>query len=68
VKNRFSTLCKRRAKDEDPYAENGTPCSDANAKRVLTQIGRLTPGAVESSFPIKHIRYTEYQKIEQSVM
>ncbi|GJN10939.1 hypothetical protein PR202_ga29089 [Eleusine coracana subsp. coracana] len=56
VKNRFSTLCKRRAKDDDSYSENGTPCSNANAKRVLTQIGCLTPSSAESSLPIKHIR------------
>ncbi|GJN33179.1 hypothetical protein PR202_gb21747 [Eleusine coracana subsp. coracana] len=56
VKNRFSTLCKRRAKDDDSYSENGTPCSNANAKRILTQIGCLTPSSAESSLPIKHIR------------
>ncbi|TVU23132.1 hypothetical protein EJB05_30275 [Eragrostis curvula] len=55
VKNRFSTLCKRRAKDDELYPESGTPCSNANAKRVLTQIRCLTPGSAESSLPIKLI-------------
>ncbi|XP_062189100.1 transcription factor MYB124-like isoform X2 [Phragmites australis] len=56
VKNRFSTLCKRRVKDEEPFQENGAPCSNTNAKRVLTQTGCLTPGAAGSSQPIKQMR------------
>jgi transcription factor MYB, plant len=68
VKNRFSTLCKRRANDDDSCPENGTPCSNANAKRVLTQIGCLTPGEAQSSLSIKQIRYTEYQKLKELVM
>ncbi|CAN6219600.1 unnamed protein product [Urochloa humidicola] len=52
VKNRFSTLCKRRAKDDEP----DTPCSNTNAKRVLTQAGFLTPGAAGSSQPTKQMR------------
>ncbi|CAN6206165.1 unnamed protein product [Urochloa humidicola] len=51
VKNRFSTLCKRRAKDDEP----DTPCSSTNAKRVLTQTGFMTPGASGSSQPTKQI-------------
>jgi len=53
VKNRFSTLCKRRAKDDEPFQENGTPCSNTNAKRVLTKTGCVTPGTVGSSLPMK---------------
>ncbi|RLN33182.1 uncharacterized protein C2845_PM03G13530 [Panicum miliaceum] len=56
VKNRFSTLCKRRAKDDEPCEENGTPCSNTNAKRVLTKTGCVTPGAAGSSLPMKQIR------------
>ncbi|CAN6226197.1 unnamed protein product [Urochloa humidicola] len=52
VKNRFSTLCKRRAKDDEP----DTPCSNTNAKRVLTQTGFVTPGAAGSSQPTKQMR------------
>ncbi|PUZ73037.1 hypothetical protein GQ55_2G442900 [Panicum hallii var. hallii] len=55
VKNRFSTLCKRRAKDDEPFQENGTPCSNTNAKRVLTKTGCVTPGAAGSSLPMKQI-------------
>jgi hypothetical protein len=62
VKNRFSTLCKRRAKDDEPFQENGTPCSNTNAKRVLTKTGCVTPGAAGSSLPMKQIRYTKYQQ------
>ncbi|CAL5084190.1 unnamed protein product [Urochloa decumbens] len=51
VKNRFSTLCKRRAKDDEP----DTPCSNTNAKRVLTQTGFVTPGAAGSSQPTKQM-------------
>ncbi|KAL6657552.1 hypothetical protein ACP70R_005332 [Stipagrostis hirtigluma subsp. patula] len=56
VKNRFTTLCKRRAKDDEPFQENGAPCSNTNAKRVLTQTGCLTPGETGSSQPIKQMR------------
>lgn len=62
VKNRFSTLCKRRAKDDEPFQENGTPCSNTNAKRVLTQTGCVTPGAASSSAPMKQMRYKKYQQ------
>ncbi|KAM3384135.1 hypothetical protein ACQJBY_008658 [Aegilops geniculata] len=55
VKNRFSTLCKRRAKDDELFEENGTVCSNASAKRVLTQSGGLTCGAPGSSPPIKNM-------------
>ncbi|CAD6217006.1 unnamed protein product [Miscanthus lutarioriparius] len=56
VKNRFSTLCKRRAKDEELYQENGVPCSNTNAKRVLTETGCLTPGGAGSLLHIKQMR------------
>ncbi|XP_047066855.1 transcription factor MYB124-like [Lolium rigidum] len=52
VKNRFSTLCKRRANNDDLFEENTAVCSNANAKRVLTQTGGLTRGAPSSSPPI----------------
>lgn len=56
VKNRFSTLCKRRAKDDELYQENGVPCSNTNAKKVLTETGRLTPGGAGSLVHIKQTR------------
>ncbi|KAJ1291998.1 hypothetical protein BS78_02G359400 [Paspalum vaginatum] len=67
VKNRFSTLCKRRAKDEDLYQENGAPCSNTNAKRVLTETGCLTPGAAGSSLSIKQIRSCDSDLKENNV-
>uniref|UniRef100_J3MN70 Uncharacterized protein n=1 Tax=Oryza brachyantha TaxID=4533 RepID=J3MN70_ORYBR len=54
VKNRFSTLCKRRAKDDDLFKENGQSCSSANAKRVLAQTECHTSGAAAP--PIKQMR------------
>ncbi|KAL5229911.1 hypothetical protein ABZP36_028687 [Zizania latifolia] len=39
VNNRFSTLCKRRGKDDEQFKENGSLYSNANAKRALTQTG-----------------------------
>ncbi|KAL6841723.1 hypothetical protein ACP4OV_028235 [Aristida adscensionis] len=56
VKNRFTTLSKRRAKDEELFQENGTPCSNTNAKRVVIQPGCLTPSDTGSSQPIKQMR------------
>jgi hypothetical protein len=61
VKNRFSTLCKRRAKDEELYQENGVPCSNTNAKRVLTETGCLTPGGAASLLHIKQMRYIKHK-------
>ncbi|KAF0906851.1 hypothetical protein E2562_013246 [Oryza meyeriana var. granulata] len=56
VKNRFSTLCKRRAKDDELFKENGSLCSSANAKRTLAQTECLTSGAAGSAPPIKQMR------------
>ncbi|KAM0877510.1 hypothetical protein ACQ4PT_035448 [Festuca glaucescens] len=56
VKNRFSTLCKRRVNNDDMFEENGAVCSNVNAKRVLTQTGGFTSGAPSSSPPIKNMR------------
>ncbi|XP_066399310.1 transcription factor MYB88-like [Miscanthus floridulus] len=65
VKNRFSTLCKRRAKDEELYQENGVPCSNSNAKRVLTETEGLTPGGVASLLHIKQMR--SITKLEEGI-
>jgi myb proto-oncogene protein len=58
VKNRFSTLCKRRAKDDELFKENGSLCSSTSSKRALVQTGCLTSGASGSAPPIKQMRYT----------
>ncbi|XP_062186401.1 transcription factor MYB124-like [Phragmites australis] len=67
VKNRFSTLCKRRVKDEELFQENGAPCSNANAKRILTQTGCLTPGVPGSLLPIKQTRFCNSDSKDNTV-
>uniref|UniRef100_A0A0D9X1Q2 Uncharacterized protein n=1 Tax=Leersia perrieri TaxID=77586 RepID=A0A0D9X1Q2_9ORYZ len=56
VKNRFSTLCKRRAKDDELFKENGSLCSSVNAKRALTQTECVASDAAGSAPPIKQMR------------
>ena len=53
VKNRFTTLCKKRAKYEAMAKENSIACSvNSNNKRVLFPDGVTTPCKVESESPI----------------
>ncbi|XP_059655893.1 transcription factor MYB124 isoform X2 [Cornus florida] len=55
VKNRFSTLCKKRAKHEALAKEN-TSCINPNNKRVLCQNGFNTDGISETEAPLKKMR------------
>nr|XP_010926224.1 transcription factor MYB124 isoform X2 [Elaeis guineensis] len=57
VKNRFSTLCKKRAKHEALSKENNGSCLNPNNKRVIIQNGRITAETRELSLPIKQMRY-----------
>lgn len=57
VKNRFSTLCKKRAKHEASSKENSGSFANPKNKRVITHDGRIVDGTAESSAPIKQIRY-----------
>ncbi|KAK6133682.1 hypothetical protein DH2020_032592 [Rehmannia glutinosa] len=55
VKNRFTTLCKKRAKREALAKENNT--INLNNKRVIFRNGLNTDGGSESAAPVKKIRY-----------
>ncbi|XP_059648875.1 transcription factor MYB124-like isoform X2 [Cornus florida] len=57
VKNRFSTLCKKRAKHEALAKEN-TSYINSNNKRVLFQNGFNTDGISKSAEPLKKMRRT----------
>ncbi|KAL5992159.1 SANT SWI3, ADA2, N-CoR and TFIIIB'' DNA-binding domain, partial [Asimina triloba] len=57
VKNRFTTLCKKRAKQEALSKENSTVCINANNKRVILQNGSVASEIFESQVPpLKKIR------------
>ncbi|XP_061973781.1 transcription factor MYB124-like isoform X2 [Populus nigra] len=56
VKNRFSTLCKKRAKYEALAKENKSTHINLNNKRIMLQHGLNGDGAPESDPPIKKIR------------
>ncbi|WOL02706.1 transcription factor MYB80-like [Canna indica] len=57
VKNRFSTLCKKRAKIESSSKENKMPSFDPSNKRILVQDGYTGALSGESSISNKHMRY-----------
>ncbi|KAG6757516.1 hypothetical protein POTOM_037829 [Populus tomentosa] len=56
VKNRFSTLCKKRAKYEALAKENKSTHINLNNKRIMLHHGLNGDGAPESDPPIKKIR------------
>ncbi|XVF03374.1 hypothetical protein REPUB_Repub04eG0255500 [Reevesia pubescens] len=56
VKNRFSTLCKKRAKYEAIAKENTSSCINPNNKRILLQNGFNTDGTTECTAPVKRMR------------
>ncbi|XP_062111660.1 transcription factor MYB124 isoform X2 [Humulus lupulus] len=56
VKNRFSTLCKKRAKYEALAKENTTSYMNSNNKRVILRNGFSTDGTSETSVSTKKIR------------
>ncbi|XP_057950230.1 transcription factor MYB88 isoform X3 [Malania oleifera] len=56
VKNRFSTLCKKRAKHEALSKENNTLYINQNNKRVLFQNGYNTDGPLEGAATLKKMR------------
>ncbi|KAG2707238.1 hypothetical protein I3760_05G139400 [Carya illinoinensis] len=58
VKNRFSTLCKKRAKYEALAKENACSYINSNNKRVIPQNGSNTDGVSETAEPIKKMRRT----------
>ena len=56
VKNRFSTLCKKLAKNALTKENNGS-WVNPNKKRLIIHNESLTAGGAESSVPMKQIRY-----------
>ncbi|KAJ4961357.1 hypothetical protein NE237_021267 [Protea cynaroides] len=56
VKNRFSTLCKKRAKHEALSKENNISCLNPNNKRVILQNGFVMNESSESTPPLKKMR------------
>jgi myb proto-oncogene protein len=56
VKNRFSTLCKKRAKYEALAKENATSYINPNDKRVIIRNGFSTDGTSENTSPLKKMR------------
>ncbi|KAJ6351187.1 hypothetical protein OIU78_007173 [Salix suchowensis] len=63
VKNRFSTLCKKRAKYEALAKENKNTHINLNNKRIILHDGFNTDGAPENDPPIKKIRYNEFLEV-----
>ncbi|CAK9137104.1 unnamed protein product [Ilex paraguariensis] len=57
VKNRFSTLCKKRAKHEALAKENNTSSINLNNKRVIFNNGLNIDGISDTVPPYKKIRY-----------
>lgn len=56
MKNRFSTLCKKRAKHEALAKENNTSYINLNHKRVIFPAGLSTDGMSETAEPLKKMR------------
>ncbi|KAA8533001.1 hypothetical protein F0562_032882 [Nyssa sinensis] len=66
VKNRFSTLCKKRAKHEALAKENHTSFINPNNKRVLFQNGFNTDGISETATPLKKMRSTHISDLTEN--
>ncbi|KAK9707272.1 hypothetical protein RND81_07G185500 [Saponaria officinalis] len=56
VKNRFSTLCKKRAKHEALAKENSGAFINGNNKRILIKDGFLSSTTVDVASPLKKFR------------
>ncbi|GMJ04717.1 myb domain protein 88 [Hibiscus trionum] len=56
VKNRFSTLCKKRAKYEALAKENTASCINPNNKRILLQNGLNVDGTADCTGSVKRMR------------
>ncbi|KAK1376500.1 Transcription factor MYB88 [Heracleum sosnowskyi] len=66
VKNRFSTLCKRRAKQEALAKETATPYVNLNNKRVaVSQVDTNSNGLPETRVPLKKTRRDVSDMIER---
>lgn len=66
VKNRFTTLCKKRAKQEAFAKENSSTTTsfiNLNNKRVIFPNGLIADGGSETSAPYKKLRYCQCRLI-----
>ena len=59
MKNRFSTLCKKRAKYEALAKENASSYINSNNKRVVCRNGYNTDVTSETPEPLKKMRYNK---------
>ncbi|XP_039065377.1 transcription factor MYB88-like [Hibiscus syriacus] len=66
VKNRFSTLCKKRAKYEALAKENSNSCMNPNNKRTLLEIGFNTDGTTDCTAPVKRMRRSHIPNLGES--
>ncbi|KHG16275.1 Myb-related B [Gossypium arboreum] len=66
VKNRFSTLCKKRAKYEALAKENSNSCINPNNKRILLQNGFNTDGTTDSAALVKRMRRSHIPDLTES--
>ncbi|CAL5421596.1 unnamed protein product [Camellia sinensis] len=66
VKNRFSTLCKKRAKPEALAKENNTSYINPNNKRVIFPNGSSTAGISENATPLKKLRRTHISDLTEN--
>ncbi|KAI9169428.1 hypothetical protein LWI28_012230 [Acer negundo] len=66
VKNRFSTLCKKRAKYEALAKENDNAYINSNNKRVLYQNGFNAAGTPESTASVKRARRSHIPDITEN--
>ncbi|KAF3431429.1 hypothetical protein FNV43_RR26160 [Rhamnella rubrinervis] len=66
VKNRFSTLCKKRAKYEALAKENTTSYMNSNSKRVIPLHGFNTDGVSVTTGSAKKIRRTHISDLTEN--
>ncbi|CAL5426503.1 unnamed protein product [Camellia sinensis] len=66
VKNRFSTLCKKRAKHEALAKDNNTSYINPNNKRVIFPNGSSTAGISENATPLKKLRRTHISDLTEN--
>ncbi|XP_004297324.1 PREDICTED: myb-related protein 315-like isoform X1 [Fragaria vesca subsp. vesca] len=66
VKNRFSTLCKKRAKYEALAKENATSYMNPNGKRVIIRNGFNTDGTSENTSPLKKMRRSHIPSLSEN--
>ncbi|PRQ40819.1 putative transcription factor MYB-HB-like family [Rosa chinensis] len=66
VKNRFSTLCKKRAKYEALAKENASSYMNQNDKRVIIRNGFNTDGTSENTSPLKKMRRSHIPSLSEN--